>query len=195
MDVANASLYDGASALAEAVLMALRLKGASGKRILIPRTLHPAYRRVLQTIIQIQDISLEELAYVPGSGVSPPENLTSIDTHDLAAVIIPQPNFFGVLEDVDAITDFAHQHGRVGDRRGESNSHGVIKRTGQMGERGADIVCGEGQPLGVPLASGGPYFGFMCCRKALMRQLPGRIVGRTTDAAGPQRFYFDFANP
>ncbi len=188
VDVANASLYDGASALAEAVLMALRLKGAGGKRILIPRTLHPAYRRVLQTLIQVQGVALEELAYEPGWGCILPENLKSIDTHDLAAVIIPQPNFFGVLEDVDAITHFAHQHGALVIAVVNPIAMALLKEPGSWDGRGADIVCGEGQPLGVPLASGGPYFGFMGCRKALLRQLPGRIVGRTIDAEGRSGF-------
>lgn len=184
MDVANASLYDGASALAEAVLMALRLKGGGAKRVLVPCGLHPAYRQVLKTILTTQDVFLEELAYTGGEGGVDLRSLEVLDTRGLAAIIIPQPNFFGVLEDVDALTDFAHQHQALVIAVVNPLAMALLKEPGHWGQQGADIVCGEGQPLGVPLASGGPYFGFMCCRKTLVRQLPGRIVGRTHDAAG-----------
>lgn len=184
MEVANASLYDGASALAEAVLMALRLKGHDAKRVLIPRTLHPAYRQVLQTILKTHDILLEEWAYAPTEGYCAPDSLKTIDTRGLAAVIIPQPNFFGVLEDVDALTHFAHQQEALAIAVVNPTAMALLKEPGRWGGRGADIVCGEGQPLGIPLASGGPYFGFICCRQSLVRQLPGRIVGRTHDARG-----------
>ena len=188
MDVANASLYDGASALAEAVLMALRLKSGSAKRVLLPRTLHPAYRQVLQTITKTQDIILEEVDYVPGEGYLDLNSVAGADANGLAAVIIPQPNFFGILEAVDELTDFAHQRGALVIAVVNPLAMALLKEPGQWGQQGADIVCGEGQPLGVPLASGGPYFGFMCCRKTLVRQLPGRIVGRTHDAAGRTGF-------
>lgn len=184
MEVANASLYDGASALAEAVLMALRLKGGAAKRILAPRTLHPAYRQVLQTVLKTQPVFLEELNYKVTTGNIDSDSLSAIETRGLAAIIIPQPNFFGVLENTDALTQFAHQHGALVIAVVNPTAMALLKEPGSWGEQGADIVCGEGQPLGVPLASGGPYFGFMCCRKSLVRQLPGRIVGRTQDAAG-----------
>lgn len=184
MEIANASLYDGASALVEAVLMALRLKNGEAKRILIPKTLHPAYRQVLQTILPIQEVFLEEIAYSLTEGCVTAEHLANIDTRGIAAMIIPQPNFFGILEDVDALTRFAHQHGALAIAVVNPTAMALLKEPGHWTDQGADIVCGEGQPLGVPLASGGPYFGFMCCRKSLVRQLPGRIVGRTHDAAG-----------
>lgn len=188
MEVANASLYDGASSLAEAVLMALRLKAGSAKRVLVPRNCHPAYRQTLQTILQTQDFMLEELPYHTGSGQVNITELAAIDTRNIAALIIPQPNFFGVLEEVDALTDFAHQHDALVIAVVNPLAMALLKEPGHWGKRGADIVCGEGQPLGVPLASGGPYFGFMCCRKSLVRQLPGRIVGRTHDAQGRTGF-------
>lgn len=184
MDVSNASLYDGASALAEAVLMAVRLKRSKAKRVLVPTCLHPHYRAVLQTILKHQDIHLEDLAYDAEQGRINVEQLSRIDAADLAAVIIPQPNFFGSIEDVDVLTDKAHELDAYVIAVVNPTALALLKAPGQWGEQGADIVCGEGQPLGIPLASGGPYFGFMTCKKAYVRQLPGRIVGKTEDASG-----------
>jgi glycine dehydrogenase subunit 1 len=188
MEVANASLYDGASALAEAVLMALRLKNNGAKRIWVPRTIHPAYRQVLQTLLKNQDVILEELDYDPQQGVIPVDQLAQRPAKDLAAVIVPQPNFFGALENVDELTQLAHEKDALVIALVNPLAMALLKEPGSWSSAGADIVCGEGQPLGVPLASGGPYFGFMCCRKNLVRQLPGRIVGRTQDAEGKTGF-------
>jgi glycine dehydrogenase subunit 1 len=102
--------------------------------------------------------------------------------------VIPQPNFFGILEDVDAMTDWAHAHGALAIGLVNPLSLALLKPPGRWGQNGADIVCGEGQPLGIPLSSGGPYFGFMCCRETLVRQMPGRIVGRTEDDEGKTGF-------
>lgn len=184
MEVSNASLYDGASALAEAVLMALRLKGNGAKRVLVPRGLHPAYRQVLKTITMAQELFLEELDYAQGEGGVSPEYLDSLDPRGIVAMILVQPNFFGVLEEVDQLTDFAHHHEALVIAVVNPVAMALLKPPGKWGQNGADIVCGEGQPLGVPLASGGPYFGFLCCRKSLIRQLPGRVVGRTEDTTG-----------
>jgi len=98
--------------------------------------------------------------------------------------VIPQPNYFGVLEEVNALTNWAHQHNMLVIAVVNPTSLAILTPPGEWGERGADIVCGEGQPLGAPLSSGGPYFGFMCCRKDYVRQMPGRIIGRTTDLDG-----------
>ncbi len=103
-------------------------------------------------------------------------------------MVIPQPNFFGVLEDVDALTDWAHTHGALAIGLVNPMAAALLKPPGQWGAKGADIACGEGQPLGIPLSSGGPYFGFMCCRKEHIRQMPGRIVGRTRDLNGKRGF-------
>ncbi|MCG6886524.1 MAG: aminomethyl-transferring glycine dehydrogenase subunit GcvPA [Proteobacteria bacterium] len=188
MDVSNASLYDGASALAEAVLMAVRANRKSRtKRILMPRTVHPAYRKVAHTIVHNQGIVLEELDYDPQGGHIDPASLPT-DPGDATALVIPQPNFFGVLEDVHALTDWAHQHNMLVIAVVNPVSLAILTPPGEWGERGADIVCGDGQPLGVPLASGGPYFGFMCCRQDYVRQMPGRIIGRTTDLEGKSGF-------
>src|SRR5690606_3351091 len=104
------------------------------------------------------------------------------------ALVVPQPNFFGVLEDVDALTDRAHARGALVIGVVNPMALALLGEPGRWGASGADIVCGEGQPLGVPLSSGGPYFGFLCCAQALVRQLPGRIVGRTTDLDGRSGF-------
>ena len=99
-------------------------------------------------------------------------------------MVIPQPNFFGVLEDTDSLTDWAHTNGMLAIGVVNPLAMSVLQPPGEWGEKGVDIVVGEGQPLGVPLSSGGPYFGFMCTTKALVRQMPGRIVGKTVDLDG-----------
>ncbi len=184
MEVSNASLYDGASALAEAVLMAVRAnRAAKSRRILMPASVHPRYRQVVQTIVRHQGIELVSLDFDAGQGRLDPDSLPG-DPGPCAALVIPQPNFFGCLEQVDALTDWAHRHKMLVIAVVNPLAMALLKPPGQWGARGADIACGEGQPLGVPLASGGPYFGFMCCRRAHMRQMPGRIVGRTIDLDG-----------
>ncbi len=188
MDVSNASLYDGASGLAEAVLMAVRANRKSkAKRILMPRTVHPLYRKVAKTIVQNQGITLEEVNFDINTGVIDIAGLP-VEPGDIAALVIPQPNFFGSLEDVDTLTNWAHEHKALVIAVVNPLSLAIIKPPGQWGDNGADIVCGEGQPLGAPLSSGGPYFGFMCCKQAYVRQMPGRIIGRTVDLDGKQGF-------
>ncbi|RKZ34293.1 MAG: aminomethyl-transferring glycine dehydrogenase subunit GcvPA, partial [Gammaproteobacteria bacterium] len=182
LDVSNASLYDGATALAEAALMAVRLQRRTGvRRLLMPETVHPIYRAVVHSIVKSQDIELIPLAYDPATGQIDGDSLTSEMTEGVAALVLPQPNFFGVLEDVDALTDWAHAHNLLVIGLVNPVSLAVLNPPGSWGADGADIACGEGQPLGVPLASGGPYFGFMTCKQKFVRQMPGRIVGRTTD--------------
>ncbi len=183
MEVSNASLYDGASALAEAVLMAVRTHGKS-RRVLMPATVHPIYRAVVHSIVRHQHIELVEIPYCAGEGHTVPEALHQFDPDEFAALVIPQPNFFGVLEEVDALTDWAHQNNLLVIAVVNPVSLALLKPPGAWGETGADIVCGEGQPLGAPLSSGGPYFGFMCCKKKYVRQMPGRIIGRTVDLDG-----------
>ena len=188
MDVSNASLYDGASALAEAVLMAVRANRKSkSKRILIPRTVHPAYRKVVHAIVKNQGITIESLDYDKQGGFIDPDSLPS-DPGDFTALVIPQPNFFGVLEEVDSLTDWAHQHNALAIASVNPTSLALLKPPGEWGQDGADIACGEGQPLGIPLSSGGPYFGFMCSKQAYVRQMPGRIIGKTTDLDGKDGF-------
>ena len=188
MEASNASLYDGASGLAEAVLMAVRANRKSkSKRILMPATVNPAYRSVAQTIVENQGITLELVDYQLDAGCIDVASLPA-EPGDVAALVIPQPNFFGVLEDVNALTDWAHAHGMLVIAVVNPTSLALLTPPGEWGEQGADVVCGEGQPLGVPLAGGGPYFGFMCCNLKHVRQMPGRIVGRTVDADGKPGF-------
>jgi glycine dehydrogenase subunit 1 len=189
MDVSNASLYDGASGLAEAVLMAVRANRKSkSRRILVPRTLHPAYRKTVKAIVGNQKIELVELPFDPATGKTDMAALTGYAGEDFAALVIPQPNFFGVLEDVDAMTDFAHANGILAIAVVNPLAMAVLRPPGEWGETGADIACGEGQPLGAPLSSGGPYFGFMCTKQAFVRQMPGRIIGKTVDLEGKVGF-------
>ncbi len=184
MDVANASLYDGGSAMAEAVLMAVRANRKSkSKRVLVPRTVNPAYRRTTHAIVHHQGITLEELDFDHQAGVLDIDSLPA-EPDDFAALIVPMPNYLGRLEDIDALTDWAHRHKALVIAVVNPVALGLIKPPGEWGSEGADISCGEGQPLGIPMSSGGPYYGFMACTQALVRQMPGRIIGRTVDLDG-----------
>jgi len=188
MDVSNASMYDGASALAEAVLMAVRgNRKSKSRKILIPTTVHPAYRKTTGTIVEGQNIELVEIDYDAASGTTPLKAFEDF-TDDVTAVVIQQPNFFGNLEDVDAITDWAHANDILVIAVANPLTLAVLKPPGEWGATGVDIACGDGQPLGAPLSSGGPYYGYLCSTQALVRQLPGRIVGRTVDLDGKPGF-------
>ena len=184
MDVANASLYDGATAVAEAVLMAERCTKKAPSRVLVAKTLHPAYRKTLKTIVENQNIDVVELDFDLASGAISPTWLAAQELGEFSALVIPQPNFFGVLEDVDALTDWVHAKGALAIAVVNPMSLAVLQSPAEWGTSGADIVCGDGQPMGVPLSSGGPYFGILACKKEFVRQMPGRIVGRTTDLDG-----------
>jgi glycine dehydrogenase subunit 1 len=187
LDVSNASMYDGASALAEAVLMAVRTHKSS-RRVLMSSTLHPVYRDVVRTLTSGQQIEIVDLPFCTECGHVLPAALGVRAAEDIAALVIPQPNFFGVLEPVDELTDWAHDHNAIAIALVNPLSLSVLKPPGNWGRNGADIAVGEGQSLGVPLSGGGPYFGFMACEERYLRQLPGRIVGRTVDADGKAGF-------
>ncbi|MDH3273038.1 MAG: aminomethyl-transferring glycine dehydrogenase subunit GcvPA [Gammaproteobacteria bacterium] len=186
LDVSNASLYDGASALAEAALMAVRSnrKNKSGRVLLAPGV-NPTYEKVATAIAGSQNIRFERLAMDSKNGntADPLDN-----SEPPVALVIQQPSFFGTLEDVDRLTDWAQQMGALVIAIVNPTSLALLKAPGHWGEAGADIAIGEGQPLGVPLSSGGPYFGFMTCKQKEVRQMPGRIVGRTTDLNGDYGF-------
>jgi glycine dehydrogenase subunit 1 len=189
LQVSNASLYDGASALAEASLMAVRANRKSrSQRILVPKTVHPHYRKVAAATAGNQGLRFEELPYVPETGRIALAALEPYEKEDITALVIQQPNFFGVLEDVDALTSWARSRGIFVIAVVNPTSLALLKPPGAWGEGGADVSVGEGQPLGVPLSSGGPYFGFMTTRMEHVRQMPGRIVGRTLDLNGREGF-------
>lgn len=189
LEVANASLYDGASALAEAMLMAVRANRRSkSQRILVPTTVHPHYRKVAVATTGNQGLILETLPYSSTDGRTPLEALEPYANEDITALVIQQPNFFGMLEDVDALTDWAHERGALVIAVVNPIALALLKPPGEWGRAGVDIAVGEGQPLGVPLSSGGPYFGFMTARMSHVRQMPGRIVGRTLDLNGNPGF-------
>lgn len=189
MEVSNASLYDGASALAEACLMAVRAhRKSKSARIVVPSTLNPTYLSVSRAITEGQNLSFDVLPYESGKGTLQFAKLQALQGEDITAVVIQQPNFFGLLEDVDAITDWAHANGALVIAVVNPLSLALFKPPGEWGSKGVDIVVGDGQPLGVPLSSGGPYFGFMTTRMEHVRQMPGRIIGRTVDLDGKQGF-------
>ncbi|KTC64662.1 glycine dehydrogenase subunit 1 (plasmid) [Legionella adelaidensis] len=189
MEVANASMYDGATALAEAVLMAVRInRNSKTSRVLIPATLHPFYRETVETIVRTQHIEVITLGFDENKGVTSLSALNAYKGEDITALVIPQPNFFGCLEEVDALTDWASQNNTISIACVNPVSLGLLKPPGSWGKKGVDIVCGEGQPLGAPLASGGPYFGFFSTRMEYVRQMPGRLIGRTVDKEGKEGF-------
>lgn len=185
MDVSNASLYDGASGLAEGVLMAVRANRKSkSRRVLIPRSLHPAYRKTVNTIVGNQKIELVEIPFDTETGKTDLQALEALSGEDITALIIPQPNFFGVLENVDALSDWAAANDALAIAAVNPLALSILKPPGEWGQNGVDICVGEGQPLGIPMSSGGPNYGFMCCKQQHVRQMPGRIIGRTVDLDG-----------
>ncbi|MBA2649775.1 MAG: aminomethyl-transferring glycine dehydrogenase subunit GcvPA [Legionella sp.] len=189
MEVANASMYDGATALAEAVLMAVRInKQSKTNRVLIAGTVHPFYRQTIETIVRNQNIEVTTLAFDEKEGTIPLSALEKYKGEDITALVIAQPNFFGCLEAVDAFSDWAFANKTVSVACVNPVSLALLKPPGQWGSHGVDIVCGEGQPLGSPMASGGPYFGFLSTQMAHVRQLPGRLVGCTIDKDGNPGF-------
>ncbi len=189
MEVSNASLYDGGSAVAEAALMAIRAhRKSKSQRVLMPTTVHPNYRKVAVATAGNQGVRFEEVPFVRETGRVNAEALQKFAGEDITALVIQQPNFFGVLEEVDVLTDWAHANGIIVIASVNPTSLAILKPPGQWGTKGADIVIGDCQPLGVPLSSGGPYAGFLTTRMEYVRQMPGRIVGRTVDATGKPGF-------
>lgn len=177
MDVANASMYDGGTALVEAALMAIR--STNRPRIIVAGGLNPIYRRMLDTYTRNLHIEMEELPV--DEGAVDRVKLASLLTDQTAAVIIQNPNFFGTIEDFSDISAMAHANGALMIASVYPIAMGLIKSPAEMG---CDIVVGEGQSLGLPLSFGGPYLGFFAVTKALVRKMPGRIVGETTDRHG-----------
>jgi glycine dehydrogenase subunit 1 len=189
LDVSNASLYDGASALAEACLMAVRAHRRSrSARILVPATVNPTWRRVAGAVTEGQGISIEPLPYDASTGRIDEARLADFAGQDITALVVQQPNFFGQLEHVDALTRWARANRALVIGAVNPVALALLAPPGEWGDGGADIAVGEAQPCGVPLSSGGPYVGFMACRTEHVRQMPGRIAGRTVDAEGKPGF-------
>jgi glycine dehydrogenase subunit 1 len=181
MDASNASMYDGASSLAEAALLALR--STERKKIVVPATLHPEYVQVIRTYLSFVD---SEIVVAPAlEGAVDLSFLRKIVDSQTAAVIVQQPNFFGVLEEAAAIADLAKKAGALLIACVNPVSLGVIQPPGEFG---ADIAVGEGQPLGNPVSYGGPHFGFFTVKESLLRKIPGRIAGMTVDKIGRRAF-------
>jgi glycine cleavage system P protein (glycine dehydrogenase) subunit 1 len=179
LEVSNASMYDGASATAEAALMALRLTRRS--KVAVSAALHPHYRAVLDTYLRGLDAGVVEIPRTPAGTTAP----AALDA-DTACVVLQQPNFLGALEDLSAAAEAAHAAGAllVG-VTSEALSLALLRAPGASG---ADIACGEAQSFGVPMGFGGPHLGFLCTRAHFVRQMPGRLVGATEDARGRRGF-------
>ncbi len=184
MDVANASLYDGASSAAEAALMALSIQEGR-RKILVSKTVHPSYRRVLQTYLSAQSVEILEVPYDPLGGRTDLAALDLLMTEEVACCLIQNPNFFGGIEEVALIGERCRAKGVLFISVVYPISLGLLA---PPGEYGADIACGEGQSLGNRLLFGGPYLGFFAAKKEYIRKMPGRIVGQTRDSEGKRGF-------
>jgi glycine dehydrogenase subunit 1 len=179
MEVSNASMYEGASATAEAILMAHRLTGRG--RVVLARSLHPEYRQVARTYAQQMSLAFGEAGYTPEGTVDLPAAKALLD-NQVACLVVQSPNFFGAIEDLAELAEAAHAVGALlVVAVAEPISLGLLK---PPGECGADIVVGEGQGLGVPMSFGGPFLGFFATQEKYARQMPGRLVGATEDREG-----------
>jgi glycine dehydrogenase subunit 1 len=189
MEVSNASLYDGASSLAEAVLMANRI--TKRKKVLLSKAIHPEYRRVIQTYIDPEQQEIILIPYERDGGRTNDKILFDLLKEDVSAVVIQSPNFFGVIEDLQPIRERIHDIGGlliVG--FSEAIAYGILQPPGAIG---ADIVAGEGQSLGIPVSYGGPYLGIFTTQEKFVRNMPGRLVGETIDLEGKRGFVLTLA--
>ena len=190
VDVMNASMYDGASSLAEAALMACRIQRKQKTHaIAVPLNLHPNYREVMKCYLSAQGISIIEIPFDESTGCVDERVLESIlKQNTISGVVVHQPNFFGMLENSHSLTQLCHTHEALVIACVNPLAMSVLDEPGSWGDNGADIVCGDGQTLGLPLSAGGPYFGFMGCKKEFVRQLPGRLVAKSEDDRGQEGF-------
>src|SRR5712691_11824135 len=182
MDVANASMYDGSTATPEAAMMAVRVTGRSG--VLVSRAVHPEYREVLLTYARNQGMPVEEFGYDAATGLIDLENLEKKISAETAAVLIQSPNFFGIVENVKAAAEIAHAKGALLVYLfTEAVSLGILAPPAD-----ADIVAGELQSFAIPPSYGGPYAGIIAAKEKFVRQMPGRLVGETTDSRGNRAY-------
>lgn len=183
MEVGNASMYDGATATAEAMIMAVNSAKKKNK-VLVSSTINPNIKAVLDTYAQYQGICLEYIA--ESDGVTDKNDFEAkIGTGDVAGVIVASPNYYGILEDYDGWANLCHDQKALFVMNCQASALGVIKNPGEWG---ADIAVGDGQSLGIPMSFGGPFVGFMCTKKSLIRKMPGRVVGATKDKNGTRSF-------
>jgi glycine dehydrogenase subunit 1 len=188
LDIANASLYEGATGAAEAILMAHRVTGKP--RVLIAASLHPQYREVVGTYIKKLGIQAVDIPHGADGRMNPAALRSALDDQ-VSGVVFQSPNYFGVIEDVRELSTIAHERKALSVAVvAEALSLGLLEAPGNLG---ADIVTGEGQSFGIPLSFGGAYLGFMACRKDFVRQLPGRLAGQTTDVDGRRGFVLTLA--
>ena len=182
MEAANASVYDGATALAEAAGAAVRVTGR--RKVLVPESVHPEWREVMATYFGAKGVPELVVAGCPGGRLEPGAVEALLD-EEVAALVVATPNFFGLLEEGRALAELAHAAGALVIAVADPVSLGVLEAPGVWG---ADFAVGEGQGLGLAMNYGGPHLGLMACRRGLMRHLPGRIAGMTTDAEGRRGF-------
>jgi glycine dehydrogenase subunit 1 len=178
MDVSNASLYDGGSAVAEGVLLAMSVTGRH-KKVVVAESVHPHYREILETYFA--SIGTHLLTVPTPGGIVNTADLAAAVDQETACVLLQHPNFFGCLENVSAIAKIAHEAGALLVQSFDPISLGLLKRPGDLG---ADVAVAEGQSLGTPLLYGGPYLGIMACKEQFVRRMPGRIAGQTVDRRG-----------
>ena len=178
MEVANASLYEGGSAVSEGAFMAMRVTGRHGK-VVVLGSVHPEYRQVVETYLQ--HLRCEVTVVPTPGGAAELSDVASALDDKTACLIVQHPNFFSCLEDVGRLTELARKHGALSIVSFDPLSLGLLERPGDYG---ADIAVAEGQSLGIPMQYGGPFLGIMACRQEYVRKMPGRLVGRTTDRNG-----------
>jgi len=183
MEVSNASLYDGASALAEAVLMAHSINGRT--KVILPKTLHPHWRQVVQTYASGMKLQFVDAPYLSDEGITDPDFVRKVCDEETCCVVVQHPNFFGCLERVSELEAIAHQVRALFIVAFDPISLGVLK---PPGEYNADIAVAEGQCLGLPPSFGGPLLGIFTCKREFIRKMPGRLVGETVDARGQRGF-------
>jgi glycine dehydrogenase subunit 1 len=189
MEVSNASMYDGASSLAEAVSMAARVTGR--KKVLLSQAVHPEYRQVIRTYLDAEQQEIVPIPYLKGKGATDERVLAQCLDEDVSAVVIQSPNFFGVVEDFQGVAEKIHEKGGLMVAGfNEAIAYGMLRPPGEFG---ADIVAGEGQSLGIPLSFGGPYLGIFTTRDKFIRNMPGRLVGETVDLEGKRGFVLTLA--
>ena len=188
MEVANASMYDGASALAEALLMAIRIERGKKTTVAVSKLIHPHYRQVVQTYFEPTGYTIVELPYLPDGST----DLSAVDgIENLAAIAVQSPNFFGCIEDLKAASDKAHGLKALSVVAfTEPMAYGLFK---SPGSQGADIACGEGQSMGIPQSFGGPGLGMFTSLNKYVRNMPGRLIGQTTDRDGKRGFVLTLA--